>query len=57
MLGVLAEFERSIIQERTLPALPGLAEGTRSGKSIGRARIDRPGKRPLGRCWRAAKAS
>ena len=50
MLGVFAEFERSIIQERGLRrASRARAQGTRSGKPIGRGtRSPRPGKRPSG---------
>src|SRR5215467_5785096 len=41
MLGVFAEFERAIIQERIYAGLARAREkGTRSGKPIGRARID-----------------
>ena len=41
MLGVFAEFERAIIQERIHAGLARAREkGTRSGKPIGRARID-----------------
>ena len=41
MLGVFAEFERSIIQERIATGIARAgATGTRSGKPIGRARID-----------------
>ena len=41
MLGVFAEFERSIIQERIAAGIArARAQGTRSGKPIGRARID-----------------
>jgi DNA invertase Pin-like site-specific DNA recombinase len=40
MLGVFAEFERSIIQERIAAGIArARAQGTRSGKPIGRARI------------------
>jgi DNA invertase Pin-like site-specific DNA recombinase len=41
MLGVFAEFERAIIQERIHAGLArARAKGTRSGKPIGRRRID-----------------
>jgi DNA invertase Pin-like site-specific DNA recombinase len=41
MLGVFAEFERAIIQERIHAGLVRAREkGTKSGKPIGRARID-----------------
>jgi DNA invertase Pin-like site-specific DNA recombinase len=41
MLGVFAEFERSIIQERIAAGIArARATGTKSGKPIGRARID-----------------
>src|SRR5215472_5327851 len=41
MLGVFAEFERTIIQERIHAGLARAREkGTKSGKPIGRARID-----------------
>jgi DNA invertase Pin-like site-specific DNA recombinase len=41
MLGVFAEFERSIIQERINAGIArARVVGTRSGKPIGRARID-----------------
>jgi DNA invertase Pin-like site-specific DNA recombinase len=40
MLGVFAEFERSIIQERIAAGIArARAMGTKSGKPIGRARI------------------
>jgi DNA invertase Pin-like site-specific DNA recombinase len=40
MLGVFAEFERSIMQERIAAGIArARAQGTRSGKPIGRARI------------------
>ena len=40
MLGVFAEFERAIIQERIHAGLARAREkGTKSGKPIGRARI------------------
>jgi len=42
MLGVFAEFERSIIQERIHAGLARAREkGTKSGKAIGRPQIDR----------------
>jgi DNA invertase Pin-like site-specific DNA recombinase len=41
MLGVFAEFERAIIQERIHAGLARAREkGTKSGKPIGRAKID-----------------
>ena len=41
MLGVFAEFERAIIQERIHAGLARAREkGTKSGKPIGRVRID-----------------
>jgi DNA invertase Pin-like site-specific DNA recombinase len=41
MLGVFAEFERSIIQERIHAGIArARVSGTKSGKPIGRARID-----------------
>jgi DNA invertase Pin-like site-specific DNA recombinase len=41
MLGVFAEFERAIIQERINAGIARAREkGTKSGKPIGRARID-----------------
>jgi DNA invertase Pin-like site-specific DNA recombinase len=41
MLGVFAEFERAIIQERIYAGLARAREkGTKSGKPIGRAKID-----------------
>ncbi len=41
MLGVFAEFERAIMQERILAGLARAREkGTRSGRPIGRARVD-----------------
>jgi DNA invertase Pin-like site-specific DNA recombinase len=41
MLGVFAEFERAIIQERINAGIAGTREkGTKSGKPIGRARVD-----------------
>jgi hypothetical protein len=42
MLGVFAEFERAIIQERINAGIARAREkGTKSGKPIGRARVDR----------------
>jgi DNA invertase Pin-like site-specific DNA recombinase len=41
MLGVFAEFERAIIQERINAGIArGREKGTKSGKPIGRARVD-----------------
>ena len=41
MLGVFAEFERAIIQERIHAGLARAREkGTRSGRPIGRGRVD-----------------
>jgi DNA invertase Pin-like site-specific DNA recombinase len=41
MLGVFAEFERSIIQERIHAGIArARIVGTKSGKPIGRAKID-----------------
>ena len=41
MLGVFAEFERAIIQERINAGIArALEKGTKSGKPIGRARVD-----------------
>ena len=41
MLGVFAEFERAIIQERINAGIARAREkGTKSGKPIGRAKID-----------------
>jgi DNA invertase Pin-like site-specific DNA recombinase len=41
MLGVFAEFERTIIQERINAGIARAREkGTKSGKPIGRARAD-----------------
>jgi DNA invertase Pin-like site-specific DNA recombinase len=41
MLGVLAEFERAILQERTHPGIARARKnGTKSGKPIGRARTN-----------------
>jgi DNA invertase Pin-like site-specific DNA recombinase len=41
MIGVFAEFERSMIQERVLAGMSrAAASGTRSGKPIGRPRIE-----------------
>jgi DNA invertase Pin-like site-specific DNA recombinase len=41
MLGVFAEFERAIIQERINAGIARACEkGTKSGKPIGRARVD-----------------
>ena len=40
MLGVFAEFERSLIQERVKAGLARARErGTRSGRAIGRPRV------------------
>ena len=42
MMGVFAEFERAIIQERVRAGLARAAtEGTKSGKAIGRPRVSR----------------
>ena len=42
MLGVFAEFERAIIQERILAGIArARVKGTKSGKPIGRAKLDR----------------
>jgi DNA invertase Pin-like site-specific DNA recombinase len=42
MLGVFAEFERAIIQERINAGIVRAREkGTKSGKPIGRARVSR----------------
>ena len=42
MLGVFAEFERSIIQERIHAGIARApVVGTKSGKPIGRAKVDR----------------
>jgi DNA invertase Pin-like site-specific DNA recombinase len=58
MLGVFAEFERSIIQERIAAGIArARAQGTRSGKPIGQGKGSRrPRKGPPGRRWRAARA-
>jgi DNA invertase Pin-like site-specific DNA recombinase len=41
MMGVFAEFERSMIRERVLAGMSrAAANGTRSGKPIGRPRIE-----------------
>jgi DNA invertase Pin-like site-specific DNA recombinase len=41
MMGVFAEFERSMIRERVLAGMSrAAASGTRSGKAIGRPRIE-----------------
>jgi DNA invertase Pin-like site-specific DNA recombinase len=41
MLGVFAEFERAMIQERINAGIARVTEkGTKSGKPIGRVRID-----------------
>ena len=41
MMGVFAEFERSMIRERVLAGMSrAAASGTRSGKPIGRPRIE-----------------
>ena len=41
MLGVFAEFERAIIQERINAGIARAREkGTKSGKPIGRTRVD-----------------
>ena len=41
MLGVFAEFERAIIQERINAGIARAREkGTKGGKPIGRARVD-----------------
>jgi DNA invertase Pin-like site-specific DNA recombinase len=43
MLGVFAEFERSIIQERIAAGIArARAKGTRSGKAFGRPKFGRP---------------
>jgi DNA invertase Pin-like site-specific DNA recombinase len=41
MMGVFAEFERNVIRERVLSGMArAKANGTKSGKPIGRPRID-----------------
>jgi DNA invertase Pin-like site-specific DNA recombinase len=41
MMGVFAKFERSMIRERVLAGMSrAAAQGTRSGKPIGRPRIE-----------------
>jgi hypothetical protein len=57
MLGVFAEFERSIIQERIAAGIArARAKGTRSGKSFGRPTCRRSAKRLYGRRWRRERA-
>jgi DNA invertase Pin-like site-specific DNA recombinase len=47
MLGVFAEFERSIIQERITTGIArARTQGTKSGKAFGRPKLS-PGARPL----------
>jgi hypothetical protein len=57
MLGVFAEFERSIIQERIAA---GIAQGARRAPGVASLSAGqgspRPRKRPSGRRWRAARA-
>ncbi len=58
MLGVFAEFERAIIQERIHAGIArARATGTKSGRPIGRARISQQ-KEAATRAvrWRAARA-
>jgi DNA invertase Pin-like site-specific DNA recombinase len=58
MLGVFAEFERAIIQERIHAGIARARDkGTKSGRPIGRARIGPRKKRQSVQRWRAAKAS
>jgi DNA invertase Pin-like site-specific DNA recombinase len=57
MLGVFAEFERAIIQERIHAGLARAREkGTKSGRPIGRARIDLAKETAFVQRWRAARA-
>jgi DNA invertase Pin-like site-specific DNA recombinase len=56
MLGVFAEFERAIIQERIHAGLARAREkGTKSGRPIGRVRIGAT-KRQSAPRWQAGKA-
>jgi len=58
MLGVFAEFERSIIQERIAAGIArARAKGTRSGKAFGRPKSCRRSARRLyGPRWRPGRA-
>jgi DNA invertase Pin-like site-specific DNA recombinase len=59
MLGVFAEFERSIIQERITAGIArARAQGTKSGKAFGRPQRYPPSARTLyGHPWRPGRAS
>ena len=49
MLGVFAEFERSIIRERVFSGMArAKVQGTKSGKAIGRPSIPAPRGMPFG---------
>jgi DNA invertase Pin-like site-specific DNA recombinase len=53
MMGVVAEFERAMIQERVRA---GLARARSEGTTLGRRRSAPPSRRPSGPRWRAASA-
>lgn len=58
MLGVFAEFERSLIVERVRAGIVrAQREGTRSGKAFGRQRSARSARRLYGHRWRPGTAS
>ena len=53
MMGVFAEFERAMIQERVRA---GLARARSEGTTLGRRKTAPPSRRPSGPRWRAASA-
>jgi DNA invertase Pin-like site-specific DNA recombinase len=58
MLSVFSEFERAIIQERIAAGMArAKANGTKSGKPIGRPRIATPVKERIRAAHRAGGAS
>jgi len=58
MLGVFAEFERSIIQERIAAGIArARRKGTRSGRAFGRPNSRRNGRRLYGPPWPPGRAS
>jgi len=57
MLGVFAEFERSLIVERVRAGIArAQREGTRSGKAFGRPKTAPSGRRLYGLRWRPGRA-
>ncbi len=54
MMGVFAEFERSMIRERVLSGMARAKEkGTKSGKAIGRPRLDPDRREAIRNAYRA----